>query len=115
MRIPLHPQMLWMAVFFDAGSLWSDTYWEKKLIEEYRTQVRDDVRDGKLHRLNDIGNMGFENFFRYFKYSYGFGFRIQIPMLPLRFWFGRKFVFEGSRVRHLNDITFQFGIGDMRF
>ncbi|HOO71130.1 MAG TPA: outer membrane protein assembly factor BamA [Spirochaetota bacterium] len=115
LRIPLHPQMLWMAVFFDAGSLWSDRYWENKLIEELKDTVDEDLADGKLHRLDYIGKMSFEEFFRYFKYSYGFGFRIQIPMLPLRFWFGRKFVFEGSKVKHLNDLTFQFGIGDMRF
>ncbi len=28
-RIPVHPQMLWLALFFDAGSLWTDKFWEK--------------------------------------------------------------------------------------
>ena len=115
LRIPLHPQMLWMAVFFDAGSLWSDRYWEKKLNKDEYDVIDDDIRAGKLYRLDDIGKMRFEQFFRYFKYSYGFGFRVQIPMLPLRFWFGRKFIFDGKDVKHLNDLTFQFGIGDMRF
>ncbi|HOW83785.1 MAG TPA: BamA/TamA family outer membrane protein, partial [Spirochaetota bacterium] len=108
-------QMLWMAVFFDAGSLWSDRYWEKKLNDDEFDVIADDIKAGKLYRLDDIGKMRFEQFFRYFKYSYGFGFRVQIPMLPLRFWFGRKFIFDGKDVKHLNDLTFQFGIGDMRF
>ena len=115
LRIPIHPQMLWLAVFFDAGSLWSDSYWEKQLLEEEYDEVRDDRVSGDLRRLHSIGRMSFVQFFEYFKYSYGFGFRIQIPMLPLRFWFGRKFIVKDSKVIHLNDITFQFGIGDMRF
>ncbi len=54
----------------------------------------------------------------YFKYSYGFGFKIQIPMMPLRFWFGRKLAWVGQDKGYfepMGDFTFQFGIGDYRF
>jgi len=55
------------------------------------------------------------NLLSYFKYSYGFGFRIQIPMMPLRFWFGRKLIYSGGRFKSVGGLTFQFAIGDMRF
>jgi outer membrane protein insertion porin family len=54
----------------------------------------------------------------YFRYSYGFGFKIQIPMMPLRFWFGKKVEWAGKEhgyFRSLSGFNFQFGIGDMAF
>ena len=111
MRVPLHPQMLWFAVFFDAGSLWSDTEWEAQLEGESSSAITTDITDGKLKRIQDFTKV---NLLHYFKYSYGFGFRIQIPMMPLRFWFGRKLIFDG-RFKEVGGFTFQFGIGDMRF
>ena len=54
----------------------------------------------------------------YFKYSWGFGFKIQIPMMPLRFWFGRKVAWVGKEKGYFEEISgfnFQFAIGDMRF
>lgn len=111
-RVPIHPQMLWFALFFDAGSLWSDTFWEQGLTRENQNIVAEDlVLNKKLYRLQEMGHV---NILKYFKYSYGFGFRIQIPMMPLRFWFGRKLVYDG-KFKNIGGFTFQFGIGDMRF
>ncbi len=110
-RVPIHPQMLWLALFFDAGSLWSDPFWEQHLSKENLGIVYKDLALGRLQRLQ---NMGKTNILSYFKYSYGFGFRIQIPMMPLRFWFGRKLIYNG-RFKSVGGLTFQFGIGDMRF
>jgi len=114
-RIPLHPQMLWFALFFDAGSLWSDDYWEGLIgVDDLPDDITEDKENGDLYTINqffskDISLLG------YFKYSYGFGFRIQIPMMPLRFWFGKKFIYDGSSFKSIGDLKFQFQIGDMRF
>ncbi len=111
MRIPLHPQMLWFALFFDAGSLWSDVDWEQQIDSQVLSVISKDLASSDLRRLQDFGKT---NLLSYFKYSYGFGFRIQIPMLPLRFWFGKKLIYDNG-FKEIGGITFQFGIGDMRF
>ncbi len=114
-RVPIHPQMLWMAFFFDAGSLWSDRFWEQNRGTSNLETINEDKAAGLLHDIRDIDNI---NLMYYFKYSYGFGFKIQIPMMPLRFWFGRKLVWVGQDKGYfdtMGDFTFQFGIGDYRF
>ncbi|OHD63837.1 MAG: outer membrane protein assembly factor BamA [Spirochaetes bacterium RBG_13_51_14] len=112
-RVPIHPQMLWVALFFDAGSLWSDPFWERQLGKENQKIVYQDLLTKDLYHIQDLfrGNV---NVLSYFKYSYGFGFRIQIPMMPLRFWFGRKLIYDG-RFKNIGGFQFQFAIGDMRF
>jgi outer membrane protein insertion porin family len=110
-RVPIHPQMLWIALFFDAGSLWSDPFWEKQLSLENQKIVAQDLLTKDLLHIQDFGK---ENILKYFKYSYGFGFRIQIPMMPLRFWFGRKMIYDG-KFKSIGGFTFQFAMGDMRF
>ncbi len=110
-RVPIHPQMLWMAFFFDAGSLWSDKFWEKQLDEDYREYVDEDLQSGELRRINQI----FEgDLLSYFIYSYGFGFKIQIPMMPLRFWFGKKMIYDDG-FKTISGYNFQFAIGDIKF
>jgi len=111
-RVPIHPQMLWFAVFFDAGSLWSDPFWEKQLSLDNQKIVAQDLFTRDLARIQRFDKV---NLLSYFKYSYGFGFRIQIPMMPLRFWFGRKLIYSGGRFKSVGGLTFQFAIGDMRF
>ena len=111
-RIPIHPQMLWLAFFFDAGSLWSDKYWEKHMDDEISEIIDEDLEEGKLRRINEFRFN--EDLLYYFKYSYGVGFKIQIPMLPLRFWFGRKMIYDGS-FKTISDYNFDFEIGDVRF
>jgi outer membrane protein insertion porin family len=111
LRIPIHPSMLWFVLFFDAGSLWSDPFWEKQLSMENQQIVGQDLLTKDLRHIQDFAKT---DILRYFKYSYGFGFRIQIPMMPLRFWFGRKMIYTGS-FKSVGGLTFQFGIGDMRF
>ncbi|MEM7181775.1 MAG: POTRA domain-containing protein [Spirochaetota bacterium] len=56
-----------------------------------------------------------------FKYSWGFGLRIQIPVLPLRLFFAQKLRYTGD-YRHpfttydrSKNFRFVFGIGDQRF
>ena len=110
-RVPIHPQMLWGVMFFDAGALWSDKYWEKQLSDTYSDYVQQDLASGKLKRIDDIFDT---DLLPYFIYSYGFGLKVQIPMMPLRFWFGRKMIYNNG-FKSISGYNFQFAIGDMRF
>ena len=115
-RVPVHPQMLWLAFFFDAGALFSDSFWENQLSSssEAREAIQTDRADKKLYRIDEFFR-GKVNPITYFKYSYGIGFRIQIPMMPLRFWFGKKVEYTDGAFRNVGDMTFQFAIGDTRY
>lgn len=112
-RFPLHPQFLWAAFFFDAGALWSDSSWDKYSL--YYEYIEEDKNSKETY---DIKEFYKTDPLKYFKYSYGFGFRIQIPMLPLRFWWGRRAVwkgFTGGGLDTISDSYFQLQIGDSMF
>ncbi|MFH0974934.1 MAG: outer membrane protein assembly factor BamA [Spirochaetota bacterium] len=116
LRIPVHPQMLWLALFFDAGSLWNDKFWEKYRTDDDRKVIDNDLKNRQVYDIRDFFDADKMN---YFKYSWGFGFKIQLPMMPLRFWFGRKVEWVGKDngfFHEINqDFNFQFAIGDYRF
>jgi outer membrane protein insertion porin family len=114
-RIPIQPQLVWFAFFFDAGSLWTDNFWEKDF-SDYTMEIINEDKNNKL--LYDLSDISRADLMYYFKYSWGFGIKMQIPMLPLRFWFGRKMRWVGrgkGYFKEISDFNFQFGIGDMRF
>ena len=114
-RVPIHPTFLWLVFFFDAGSVWTDSFWEKSLEESTREIIDEDKANELVYDIRDITDV---DVMSYFKYSYGFGFKIQLPMMPLRFWFGRKLAWVGKDegyFKPLSGFQFQFGIGDMRF
>ncbi len=51
-------------------------------------------------------------------YSWGFGLRIQIPVLPLRLFLAQKLYYRGGTLKPIpgdEDFEFVFGIGDVRF
>jgi outer membrane protein insertion porin family len=50
-----------------------------------------------------------------YRFSYGFGLKIQIPMMPIRFYFGRRVEFIDHKLTAIGGFNFSFGIGDMRF
>jgi len=111
-RIPIHPEMLWVTAFFDAGSLWSDSFWEKRLNSEtYSGYVQEDIESGKLRRIDQFFD---GDLMPYFIYSYGFGIKVQVPMMPLRFWFGKKMIYDEG-FRTISGYNFQFSIGDIRY
>ncbi len=110
-RVPIEPQMLWLAFFFDAGSLWSDSYWEKNLSDRYREYIDKDRETGELLRINEFFKA---DLLSYFRYSYGVGLKVQIPMMPLRFWFGKKMIYDEG-FKTISGYNFQFSIGDIRF
>lgn len=114
-RIPIQPQLVWFALFFDAGSLWTDNFWERDFSDYTMEIVNEDKNNKRLYDLSDISKV---DLMYYFKYSWGFGFKMQVPMMPLRFWFGRKMRWVGRNrgyFKEISDFNFQFGIGDMRF
>ncbi len=118
-RIPLHPQMLWVAAFFDAGSLWTDKYWYDQITDDNREYVDKDMApdaNGKkrLRNITDITGMSRNQLLEYFIYSYGFGIKVQVPMMPLRFWFGKKMIYDDG-FKTISGYNFQFAIGDIRF
>lgn len=118
-RIPIHPQMLWFVAFFDAGSLWTDEFWEANMDSYAKTDIDADLDAEKLYRIDQLTKV---DVMWYSKYSWGLGFKIQIPVMPLRFWFGRRMMwvqdnkqtFKGY-FKEVSDFQFQFAIGDMRF
>jgi outer membrane protein insertion porin family len=115
-RVPVHPQMLWLALYFDAGSLWTDNFWEKTRDKTELRYINNDKANKQLYDIRDFFEADKMN---YFKYSWGFGFKIQLPMMPLRFWFGRKVEWVGKDRGFFHelsqDFNFQFAIGDYRF
>jgi len=110
-RVPIFPQMLWLAFFFDAGSLWSDKFWEEQLNDTNKAYVNTDLASGKLRRIDQLKD---GNLLPYFIYSYGFGIKLQVPMMPLRFWFAKKVIYEDG-FKTISGYNFQFSIGDVRF
>lgn len=114
LRIPIDPQYIWFVTFFDAGSLWGDRFWEETLPDNDKEIIEQDRAAGKLRNISDFREAGME----YWIYSWGMGFKIQIPMMPLRFWWGKKMLWVGKDEGYFDEISgynFQFAIGDMRF
>ncbi|MGL4369865.1 MAG: BamA/TamA family outer membrane protein, partial [Spirochaetota bacterium] len=114
-RFPVHPQYLWVVFFFDAGSLWTDKFWEQTKSEAERAVLEADKESGLVYDIRDIGQA---DLMGYFRYSYGVGFKIQIPMMPLRFWFGKKLLWNGEWDKPFTKVggfDFQFAIGDASF
>ncbi|BDA78950.1 peptide-binding protein [Leptospira kobayashii] len=147
LRFPIEPSLLWFVVFWDAGAMYEEvnkavgerkdyfkaydqTVLNQRYTQPYETyfyehfnQYGQPLAESPLD-LNDPGrlvlsskNMSLQNF----KYSWGFGLRIQIPVLPLRLYFAQKIRYTGSGEHPFstypdsNTFQFVFGIGDLRF
>ena len=110
LRIPLEPSILWFVLFVDAGALFEDpvnVLIDNPTVDQNLIQS---IHDSRLARKNIS--------LSYFKYSWGFGFRIQIPILPLRFFFARKVIWDTiqQRFREVDgNFQFEFAIGDFRY
>ncbi len=115
-RFPIHLQYLWGALFFDAGSLWSDSFWET--YDSNIDAINSDKTRGDLRDIKEIYKLNEYNIMEYFRYSWGIGFRVQIPMLPIRFWFGKKAEWAGisnGGFKAISDYNFQIQFGEMAF
>ena len=135
LRIPIEPRFLWLAFFLDAGSLyntWSDVDGEQRLRrDEYNSRVLLECpasRDsGRRHyrscaEWNDpnraelaVKNMALDRFL----YSWGYGLRVQLPVLPLRIFYAQKLYYDGNLtlrpVPSDDEFDIVFGIGDYNF
>ena len=150
LRIPIEPSIVWLAVFFDWGTLFDNIGEYNEADREFTEQYRDAQA---LQQLNSDPFLAYaldradaSTFFtrpyhfeslidwndphravldqRNFAldrtlYSWGFGLRIQIPVLPLRLYLAQKLYYAGGgRFRPIpgsDQFEFVFGIGDQRF
>lgn len=112
-RMPIHPEFLWMALFFDAGALYTDSFWEQ--YDENIDVIEEDKASGEVVDIKEVFST---DPLKYFRYGYGFGFRIQIPMLPLRFWWGKKAEWRGfseGGFHTISDFEMQLQIGEISY
>ena len=111
LRIPLEPSLLWLVAFFEAGALYDDIN-QYSIDESTSTEFKDAVNAATLTKQN----LSLE----YFRYSWGFGIRLQIPILPLRIYMAQRLVWDNSKnwfntMPNNDEFVFVFGIGDRRF
>lgn len=112
LRIPVEPSILWVVLFFDMGALFND-------INQYYTDATtpkstiDEINSTALSvkNLTDL---------TYYRYSWGFGFRLQIPVMPIRLYFAQRLYWDKEKNWFINDpyqtqFEFVFAIGDYRF
>ena len=135
LRIPIEPRFLWLAVFLDAGSLYNslnDLRGEQRnRYENYGSQGAAECagQDSNIPRhygscveWNDpartrltFSNIALDRFL----YSWGYGLRVQIPVLPLRIYYAQKLYYAGGgRFRSIprdDEFDIIFDIGDFRF
>lgn len=112
LRVPIEPNLLWFALFFDAGALFNDIdqyYIDESTPSEYVEMLS----NAELNRGNFLSG-------DYYKYSWGVGIRVQVPSMPIRLYAGRRIQWDNGKnwfTRHPNDGGFEvvFGMGDNRF
>ena len=103
--------LFWLVWFFDAGALYEEK--EQYNIDSSTSQTFiDNLEKSKLTQQNFALD--------YFRYSWGFGFRLQIPILPLRLYLSKRLIFDRNTNWFRNHplqsgFDFVFGIGDRRF
>jgi len=110
-RVPVEPSLFWLVLFFDAGALYQNP-------AEYSFSS---ITPASTIQAYNSAALTRETFaLSYFRYSWGFGFRLQIPILPLRIYLAKRLVWDqdlGWFKDHPNQSGFEFvfGIGDRRF
>ncbi|MCB1308745.1 MAG: BamA/TamA family outer membrane protein, partial [Leptospiraceae bacterium] len=150
LRIPIEPTIVWLAVFFDWGTLFdnlgeytgdlqddADSYEQTQRLssantdpllayladrydpfsfftQPYHYESQTDWNNPKRAVLSQR-NLALDRAL----YSWGFGLRIQIPVLPLRLFLAQKLYYKGNGVfapiPGNEEFEFVFGIGDQRF
>lgn len=110
-RIPVEPSLFWIVLFFDAGALYQNP-------AEY---VFTSATTQSTAQAYSAAELSLKNFsLDYFRYSWGFGFRLQIPILPLRIYLAKRLLWDADQGWFKNHpdqsgFEFVFGIGDRRF
>jgi outer membrane protein insertion porin family len=110
-RVPVEPSLFWLVLFFDAGALYQN-------LEEYSFSSTTPAATINAYSQAQLSQRTFA--LSYFRYSWGFGFRLQIPILPLRIYLAKRLLWDdnlGWFRDHPNQSGFEFvfGIGDRRF
>lgn len=110
-RIPVEPSLFWLVLFFDAGALYQNP-------SEYAFTSTTSAATIQAYNDATLNQRTFA--LSYFRYSWGFGFRLQIPILPLRIYLAKRLLWDDS-LGWFRDhpsqqgFEFVFGIGDRRF
>lgn len=147
LRFPIEPSVLWFVFFLDSGSLYNNlgelTGDDKIYVETYDRNINllkskmdpltyaiydkyNYVRNsyyfhGSLAEWNNPARSVFSQrniSLERTLFSWGFGFRIQIPVLPLRLYMAQKVFYHKGKLKPIpgdNKFEFEFGIGDYRF
>lgn len=112
LRIPVEPSLIWLVLFFDMGALFNET-----------NQIYTDATtpQAEIDEINKTA-MTVKNVFdlSYYKYSWGIGFRLQIPVMPIRLYLAQRLYWDKEKKWFKNDPTqtevrVVFAIGDYRF
>jgi len=111
LRIPVEPSLLWIVFFFEAGALYTDIS-HFNIDESTSEEYKEALQSARLSKENLSMS--------YFRYSYGIGFRLQIPILPLRMYLGKRLLWNPAEKWFrppdgADEFEFIFGIGDRRF
>lgn len=110
LRLPVEPSLLWLVFFFDAGALYTDP--NQYVLNDFTDSYQQSIYDSRLSEKTLALD--------YFRYSWGFGFRLQIPIMPLRIYLAKRLLWDrdsGGFYEHPDQQGFEFvfGIGDTRF
>jgi len=112
LRFPLEPNLFWAVIFFDMGALFNDMnqYYIDSSTPDAYVKALKGTKLNSDHLLN----------MNYYLYSWGFGIRINLAMMPLRFFGGQRLIWDGSKnwftpPPSRQNFEFVFGIGDKRF
>ncbi len=146
-RFPIEPSTLWWTFFVDAGSgyvnLGELTGTMREYVETYEDSVRQSTEElppiealiRQTHNIVNYNKYPYKNYYDWHDprravlsqrnvaldrmlWSWGFGLRVQIPVLPIRLFMAQKLAYNNGRLAPIpGDSKFQFvfGIGDYRF
>lgn len=111
LRIPLEPNIIWFVFYFDIGALFDDP--KEYQLDRLPSDLAESILDSQLTAKNLFSGA-------YYRYSWGFGVRLQIPILPLRLYFGQRLAWNSAKKilappKGAKDFNFVLGIGDKRF
>jgi len=112
LRVPIEPSIIWMVLFFDMGALFNEQ-------NQYYTDAT--TPQAQIDAIKSTG-LTFNNLTdpSYYRYSWGFGFRLQIPVMPIRLYLAQRLFWDKNKKWFINDpnqkqLEVVFAIGDYRF
>ncbi|PKL30257.1 MAG: hypothetical protein CVV45_18445 [Spirochaetae bacterium HGW-Spirochaetae-10] len=147
LRLPIEPSTLWWTFFVDAGSgfvnLGELTGNNLEYVQQYDDAVSKDAEGRpplevwfrQTHNLVNYNKYPYDNYYDWndprravltqrnlsldrMLWSWGFGLRVQIPVLPIRLFMAQKMAYNNGRWAPIpgdSKFNFVFGIGDYRF